>query len=211
MHTAQLQETIHHSEWPLHLSEFACTLRPSTSRDVLEKSIFAVNISLLSIFTVDVFLALYAFGPITYCSSWVTLLDGAVVITTLCLDVYFSVSDSPNAKSPIALVILRLWKVFRAVHAIAHALEMHYQEVLDTAAEGAKRLEIERVSESIRLRYVRNALIKASGTDIDPRVVEEVVQQELREMERKQDEEREAAAHAAHRLRQFQSRSNHVH
>lgn len=28
----------------------------------------------------------------------------------------------------VALVILRLWKIFRAVHAIAHALEMHYQE-----------------------------------------------------------------------------------
>ena len=59
-----------------------------------------MNLTLLSIFTIEVFSAIYAFGPITYCSSWVSILDGVIVISTLCLDAYFHLSKDPVAKSP---------------------------------------------------------------------------------------------------------------
>ncbi len=214
-HLTQLEATIHHSDVPLQLSEFACTLAPSHSREMLENSIFGVNVFLLGLFTLDVFAALYAFGPVTYCTSWITLLDGFVVLTTLCLDVYFHFATAPSAKSPIALVILRLWKVFRAVHAIAHALEMHYQELMDTAREGHKRLERERVAEAIRLRHVRAALVEACGKDIDPYQVEGEVERELAALEFRRREEAAMAAHAAqhapYRWLHLQSRSNHRH
>lgn len=211
----QLEATIHHSDVPLQLSEFACTLAPSPSRDLLENSIFGVNVSLLALFTLDVLAALYAFGPRTYCASWITLLDGFVVLTTLALDVYFHLSTSPSAKSPIALVVLRLWKVFRAVHAIAHALELHYEEVMDTAREGHRALERERVAEAIRLGYVRRALVEASGRDVDPFLVEGEVERELAAMDARAKEEAAMAAHAAqhapYQWLHLQSRSNHKH
>jgi len=62
--------------------------------------LYSVNLTLLSIFTLDVFFAIYAFGPITYATSWITLLDGFVVLTTFILDVYFHFSKDPNAESP---------------------------------------------------------------------------------------------------------------
>lgn len=158
---------------------------------------------------------MYEFGPATYCSSWVTLLDGFVVLTTLCLDVFFHLSTSASAKSPIALVVLRLWKVFRAVHAIAHALELHYQELVDSAREGHARLADERVAEAIRLRVVRAALVEACGRDVDPYVVEGEVERELAALESRRQEEAAMAAHAAqqapYQWLHLHSRSNHHH
>ncbi|KAM0748084.1 hypothetical protein T439DRAFT_382572 [Meredithblackwellia eburnea MCA 4105] len=166
-------------------SDFACTLAPTGSREAIELAIFGINISLLSIFTLEVFTAIFAFGPITYCSSWVCVLDGFVVIVTLCLDTYFHLSKNPAAKSPVALVILRLWKIFRAVHAIAHALELHYEEVVEHAERGRDLLEWERIAESLRLSYVRQTLLKTTGSDISPHLVESYVQREVSKLRAK--------------------------
>jgi hypothetical protein len=57
----------------------------------------------------------------------------------------------------IAVVILRLWKIFRAIHAIGHALSLHFNEMMESAEEGRKKLELERMTESIRLN-VRSPL-----------------------------------------------------
>ncbi|KAK4699292.1 hypothetical protein P7C70_g6973, partial [Phenoliferia sp. Uapishka_3] len=177
-----LENALETSHSEIKPSDFACTLAPSAAREAVETTIFSLNLSLLCVFTMEVFSAIYAFGPITYCSSWVSVLDGAVVLITLCLDTYFHLSKSPAAKSPIALVILRLWKIFRAVHAIAHALEMHYEEgksLVEASEAGREKLEWERIAESVRLSYVRRALIKASGEDVDPVLVEEEVEREV--------------------------------
>ncbi|GAA6000523.1 hypothetical protein JCM10207_008051 [Rhodosporidiobolus poonsookiae] len=171
---------------------FACTMAPTAGREALENAIFGINISLLSVFMAEVLASIYAFGPITYCTSWVSLLDGFVVVTTLCLDVYFHLSKDPAAKSPVAVVILRLWKIFRAIHAIGHALQLHYAEQMELAEQGRKKLEWERVTESIRLNFVRNALIRATGSDVDPVLIEDEVQRERAALskQRKRDEER---------------------
>ncbi|KAL8279753.1 hypothetical protein RQP46_007848 [Phenoliferia psychrophenolica] len=174
-------------------SNFACSFAPSPGREALETTIFSVNLTLLCTFTIEVFSAIYAFGPKTYCSSWVSVLDGSVVLITLCLDTYFHLSKDPAAKSPIALVILRLWKIFRAVHAIAHALELHYEEVVEAAEIGKEKLEWERIAESVRLRYVRAALVKSSGEDVDPQLVEEEVKKEIALLKAKRAEEEEVA------------------
>ncbi|KAI5475035.1 MFS sugar transporter [Pseudohyphozyma bogoriensis] len=198
--TEELYHWLTHALEETHLRprDFACTLAPSAAREGLEQTIFSINVFLLSLFTIEVFTAIYAFGPITYCTSWVSVLDGCVVIVTLCLDVFFHLSKDPAAKSPIALVILRLWKIFRAVHAIAHALELHYQEVVETAVAGRNKLEWERISESIRLNYVRKALIKSSGRDVDPYDVEEEVKRELLVLQHRRREEVAEAEREAH-------------
>ncbi|GAA6061652.1 hypothetical protein JCM10212_002529 [Sporobolomyces blumeae] len=170
---------------------FACSMAPTHSREMLESGIFGVNLALLTLFAADVFCSIYAFGPITYATSWVTLLDGFVVLTTLCLDIYFHFSNDPAAQSPIALVILRLWKIFRAAHAIAHALQLHYTEMMEKAEDGRKKLEWERISESIRLNCVRSTLIQETGHDIDPEEVEREVEREVLEIQRKRKEEEE--------------------
>ncbi|GAA5946412.1 hypothetical protein JCM3765_000231 [Sporobolomyces pararoseus] len=185
-----LLESIEHAH-DKHLTPamFACSLAPSHSREALENGIFGVNLSLLSIFTLDVFCSIYAFGPITYATSWVTLLDGFVVLTTFVLDVYFHFSKDPNAESPIALVILRLWKIFRAAHAIAHALQLHFSEMMEKAEASRKKLEWERISESIRLNCVRSTLIEKTGQDIDPEEVEQLVQREILDIQKKRRQE----------------------
>ncbi|GAA6034805.1 hypothetical protein JCM8097_009307 [Rhodosporidiobolus ruineniae] len=182
-------EAVEHSHHHLSPASFACTMAPSHSREALENAIFGINISLLSVFMTEVLAAVYAFGPVTYCTSWVTLLDGFVVVTTLCLDVYFHMSKDPAAKSPIAVVILRLWKIFRAIHAIGHALSLHFEQLMEASEEGRKKLEMERMTESIRLNYVRNALIRATGSDVDPVLIEDEVQRERAAIERKRVEE----------------------
>ncbi|GAA5933949.1 uncharacterized protein JCM15063_000514 [Sporobolomyces koalae] len=184
-----LESVKHAHDQHLTPAMFACSLAPSHSREMLENGIFGVNLTLLSIFTLDVMFAIYAFGPITYATSWVTLLDGFVVLTTFVLDVYFHFSKDPNAESPIALVILRLWKIFRAAHAIGHALQLHYTEMMEKAEEGRKKLEWERISESIRLNYVRSTLVDKTGQDIDPEHVEELVRSEIHDIQKKRKQE----------------------
>ena len=97
------------------------------------------------------------------------------------------------------------------MHAIAHALEMHYQDLMDTAKDGHKLLGRERVSEAIRLRYVRAARIEACGGDIDPYLVE----RELAALKFRRREEATMAAHAVQhapcRGCHLRSRSNHRH
>ncbi|KAM0754552.1 hypothetical protein T439DRAFT_377015 [Meredithblackwellia eburnea MCA 4105] len=175
----------------LHLKpeNFACTFKPSHAREILEMAIFVVNVFLLSLFNIEVISSIYAFGPITFFKSWVSVMDGCIVTGTLVLDVYFHARNEPAAKSPIALVILRLWKIFRAVHAIAHALELHYHEVVEAAEAGKERLEWERIAESIRLAYVRELLVKKTGVDIEPSSVEDVVQREVEAIKAKRMED----------------------
>ncbi|GAA6009293.1 hypothetical protein JCM11491_004261 [Sporobolomyces phaffii] len=205
-----LIESIEHApEKHLTPAMFACSLAPSHSREMLESGIFGVNLTLLSIFTLDVIFAMYAFGPITYATSWVTLLDGFVVLTTFVLDVYFHFSKDPNAESPIALVILRLWKIFRAVHAIAHALELHHSEMMEKAENGRQKLEWERISESIRLNCVRSTLIAKTGQDIDPVEVEDLVQKEINDIQKKRKQEEARIIQELRTGGMFRCRSRH--
>ncbi|BGP14309.1 hypothetical protein JCM10213_004436 [Rhodosporidiobolus nylandii] len=200
---------VEESNGHLSAASFACTMAPSHGREALEEAIFGINLALLSVFMTEVLAAIYAFGPITYVTSWVTLLDGFVVVTTLCLDVYFHLSKDPAAKSPIAVVILRLWKIFRAIHAIGHALSLHYNEMMEQAAEGRKKLELERMTESIRLNYVRNALIRATGHDIDPVLIEDEVQRERAAIELRRKAEEDRVYQELRKGSMFRARSRH--
>ncbi|GAA5911513.1 hypothetical protein JCM6882_000523 [Rhodosporidiobolus microsporus] len=202
-------EAVEHSHGLLTPASFACTMAPSHSREALESAIFGINLALLSVFMTEVCCAIYAFGPVTYVTSWVTLLDGFVVTTTLVLDVYFHTAKDPAAKSPIAVVILRLWKIFRAIHAIGHALSLHFNEMMEASEEGRKKLELERVTESIRLNYVRNALIRATGHDVDPVLIEDEVQRERAAIERKRREEEERVYLELRSGSMFRMRSRH--
>jgi hypothetical protein len=65
----------------------------------------SINLTLLSIFTIEVFVSIFSFGPLTYCRSWVSLLDATVVLTTIVLDIYFHFSTDPSSKSPYVLFI----------------------------------------------------------------------------------------------------------
>ncbi|GAA5898633.1 uncharacterized protein JCM6883_003374 [Sporobolomyces salmoneus] len=205
-----LLESIHHHP-ASHLTPamFACSLAPTHSREMLENGIFGVNLTLLSIFTLDVFFAIYAFGPITYATSWVTLLDGFVVLATFVVDIYFHFSHDPNSESPIALVILRLWKIFRAAHAIAHALQYHYTEMMEKAEANRKKLEWERISESIRLNCVRSTLIEKTGQDIDPEEVENLVQSEIQDIQKKRKQEEARILQELRTGGMFRCRSRH--
>ncbi|GAA5976700.1 hypothetical protein JCM11641_005665 [Rhodosporidiobolus odoratus] len=202
-------EAVAASEGQFTAASFACAMAPTHGREALESAIFGLNLGLLSIFMLEVLAAIYAFGPITYVTSWVTLLDGFVVVTTLCLDVYFHLSKDPAAKSPIAVVILRLWKIFRAIHAIGHALSLHYNEMMEQAEEGRKKLEMERMTESIRLNYVRNALIRATGRDIDPVLIEDEVQRERAAIAIKTKAEEERVYQELRKGSVFRLRSRH--
>ncbi|GAA5890360.1 hypothetical protein JCM5296_002798 [Sporobolomyces johnsonii] len=172
-------ESIERAHSDLTPAMFACSLAPTASRDQLEDAIFGINVTLLCIFTLDVLFAIYAFGPITYVTSWVTLLDGFVVIATLCLDVYFHLSTDPAAK------------------------------MMEAAEKGREKLEWERIAESIRLNFMRQTLITETGQDIEPHVVEAHVQHELRELERKQAEEEERLAQELRQGGIWRCRSRH--
>ncbi|GAA5969794.1 hypothetical protein JCM21900_003210 [Sporobolomyces salmonicolor] len=81
--------------------------------------------------------------------------------------------------------------------------------VMEAAEKGRENLEWERVAESIRLNFMRQTLISETGQDIEPHMVEEHVQRELAELERKQAEEEERLAQELRQGGVWRCRSRH--
>ncbi len=52
-------------------------------------------------------------------------IDLIIVEASLLMEIFFRFSPDINTgASPAALVLLRLWKIIRAIHAVAHSVEM---------------------------------------------------------------------------------------
>ncbi|KAJ3105587.1 hypothetical protein HDU97_007929 [Phlyctochytrium planicorne] len=89
---------------------------------------FWISVSILILFTIEITLSLYAFG-IKFLKSFLHALDAFVVIASLVLELYLHLSGRTDINAN-AIIILRIWKVIRAMHAIAHSIQLKAQRVV---------------------------------------------------------------------------------
>jgi len=72
------------------------------------------------------------------------------------MELYFHFGDIGRAgRAASAIVILRLWKVVRAIHAVTHSITMKNQMLIKKIQEAKFLLEQE-----IKLQYLVNVLAK---------------------------------------------------
>lgn len=72
----------------------------------------------------EIFTAFYAFGWRRYLKV-LFLLDAIIVLASFILEVYFHFGATMRAgRASASIVVLRLWKIIRAIHAIAHSISL---------------------------------------------------------------------------------------
>ncbi|KAJ1555368.1 Voltage-gated hydrogen channel 1 [Cladochytrium tenue] len=103
-------------------------LRESDSLTIAEAALFWMSVVLLCGFAVEVLLSVYARG-IRHLFSFVMAADAVVVYMSLFLELYFHFKNDEETGVG-ALVILRIWKLVRAMHAISHSLEMKAKAII---------------------------------------------------------------------------------
>lgn len=125
----------------------ACLLPGRPSLTAGEWFLWAMSITLLFVFVFDILTSLFAFGWRRFTQP-IFAIDAVVIVASLVLEFVFQLSPSiTNAQSsPAALVLLRLWKIIRAIHAVAHSIELKNQSVIREIRE-AKR----QVADELRL------------------------------------------------------------
>lgn len=104
----------------------------------MEHVFHLTSIFILFTFNVELCLRLYIFGY-KYFLHWENALDAIVVIVSFWLDVAFL--DSSMKKYLYLLIILRLWRVLRIIHAIIHAIKTPFERQIEKLKKKRKILQ----------------------------------------------------------------------
>ncbi|KAJ3122572.1 mms19 nucleotide excision repair [Nowakowskiella sp. JEL0407] len=110
--------------------ETACApaVYPSPATETFSQVTLWMSVSILFTFCVEIIISLYAFGY-KHLKSVVNGVDAVVVFASLFLELYFHFSGLESSAAG-ALVILRIWKIVRAMHAIAHAVQIKNNKII---------------------------------------------------------------------------------
>ena len=107
-----------------------CILEPSHHLETGELALYYISLVIICIFVLEILTAFYAFGWRRYLKI-LFLLDTIIVITSFILEVYFHFATSARAgRASAGIVVLRLWKIIRAVHAIAHSISLRNHVII---------------------------------------------------------------------------------
>jgi hypothetical protein len=148
-----------------------CIFPESYSFDLTEWTLWCLSIFLLCIFVLDLTASAIAFG-FKYFKQIVFAVDAVVVFISLILEVVFKFSNRGKLEtSPSVIIILRLWKIVRCVHAIAHSLELKHQRDLEKEKGAKVALEAGRKLVELELDRQRD-LIHQQKMELDQHVVE---------------------------------------
>ena len=120
-------------------------------------------------FVLEIFLVLYAFGW-KYYTNPLYLLDGIIVLASFIMEMYFHYGNIGRAgRAASAIVILRLWKIVRAIHAVAHSITIKNRLLIRKIQEAKLLLEEEKQQteqtlekQDIKLEYFVD-LLKTTG------------------------------------------------
>jgi hypothetical protein len=108
-----------------------CLLPPTNKVETAETALFFVSLVLISIFVLEIFTAFYAFGWRRY-TKILFLFDAFIVISSFILEVYFRFGNLGKVGSASAgVVVLRMWKIIRAIHAVAHAVTLRNHLIIE--------------------------------------------------------------------------------
>jgi len=125
----------------------SCLLANSVQLDRADLFLFYFSVLLLSLFVLEIFISLYALGS-KYYKNPLYLLDGTIVFSSFIMELYFHYGNIGKAgRAAAAIVILRLWKIIRAIHAVAHSISLKNRLMLDRILETKVLLEEEKQQE----------------------------------------------------------------
>ncbi|CAF1053488.1 unnamed protein product [Adineta ricciae] len=142
-----------------------CLLSPSTSTENAETALYYVSLVLISIFVIEILCAFYGFGWRRY-TKLLYLLDAIIVIASFIMEVYFHFGNIGKAgRAAAGLVVLRLWKIIRAIHAIAHSMALRNHMIVTEIEKARNILNEEKVRaenvirvQSMEIQELKNML-----------------------------------------------------
>ncbi|UJR10875.1 hypothetical protein I4U23_015062 [Adineta vaga] len=143
----------------------SCLLEHSPSLVRADLFLFYFSVLLLSLFVLEVFISFYAFGW-KYFKNPLYLLDGLIVCASFIMELYFHYGNIGRAgRAAAAIVILRLWKIVRAIHAVAHSITLKNRLLIRKIQEAKVILEEEKLhteqtleKQEIKIEYFVNIL-----------------------------------------------------
>jgi len=100
----------------------------------------------------EIFGAFYAFGWRRY-KKILYLIDAIIILVSFILEVYFHFSsNTKNGRASAGLVVLRLWKIIRAIHAIAHSISLRNIMIMEQVKKAREVLEEEKIQAENTIR-----------------------------------------------------------
>lgn len=121
-----------------------CLLEHSVHLVRAELFLFYFSAILLAVFVIEVFISFFTFGWKFY-KNPLYLLDSTVVLTSFIMELYFHYGNIGRAgRAAAAIVILRLWKIVRAIHAVAHSITIKNRLLIKKIEEAKVLLEEEK-------------------------------------------------------------------
>ncbi|CAF1147580.1 unnamed protein product [Rotaria sordida] len=149
-----------------------CLLYRSSALIGGEHFLYYVSLIILSIFVLEISVSFYAFGWRRYIKP-LFLLDACIVLVSLILEIYFHFSNfNKSGRTASAFVILRLWKIVRALHAVAHSISLRnrlivekIQQAFDIVREENDEANEELEKQQIKIEYLMESL-QTTGTKV---------------------------------------------
>jgi glucan phosphoethanolaminetransferase (alkaline phosphatase superfamily) len=122
-----------------------CLLPVSAQTENTETALYYVSLVLISIFVLEIFTAFYAFGWRRY-TKFLFALDAFIVISSFIMEVYFHFGSLSKVQGASAgIVVLRLWKIIRAIHAVAHAVTLRNHLIVEEIEHARQIVNEEKV------------------------------------------------------------------
>jgi hypothetical protein len=153
-----------------------CLLPLSRSVDDGELALFYISLILISTFVLEILAAFYAFGWRRY-TKLLYLFDAIVVLVSFILEVYFHFGNVGTIGPAVTgLVVLRLWKIIRAIHAIAHTMALKNHIMVEQLVQAREKVEDEerRAEKTIDQQWIDiehlNNLVEKSGIQFTPQL-----------------------------------------
>ncbi|CAF0979481.1 unnamed protein product [Adineta ricciae] len=142
-----------------------CLLEHSDSLVRADLFLFYFSVLLLTLFVAEVFISFYGFGW-RYFQNPLYLLDGLIVCASFVMELYFHYGQIGRAgRAAAAIVILRLWKIVRAIHAVAHSITLKnrllmkkIQEAKDILLEEKQQTQQAMEKQEIQIQYYTDIL-----------------------------------------------------
>jgi hypothetical protein len=130
-----------------------CKIPDSYALMVGDWLLWATSVFLLFIFVMDLSASGTAFGFKAHFKQPLYAIDAVVVIASIVIEVIFRFADGGKLEmTPTVIILLRLWKIVRAIHAIAHSIELKNEQLIKAVKDAKRELED-------RLRKANNTIL----------------------------------------------------
>ncbi|CAF1220596.1 unnamed protein product [Adineta steineri] len=171
----------------------ACLIEHSVHLARTEAFLFWFSVLLLTLFVFEVFTSFFALGW-RYYKNPLFLIDSIIVCASFILEIYFHFGNIGRAgRAAAAIVILRLWKIIRAIHAVAHSITVKNRLLIKKIHEAKVLLEEEKQQtekalekQEIRLEYLIN-ILTTIGKLPSPQLIENYVNEVWRQKHEPQE------------------------